>query len=256
MKVQFWQFVLVGALCACPPSWVSGQTFGSIRLSEILAQHPRIQSFDLESRRFVNGTTGTARREELEQEKNRLLKQLEGLGERKRELKSRLGKALGGTPAEKKTAETAFWKDSQELDQVIESLKNQVNQIGSSLEFGGQTLETTVLPEVSRISADVLRIAHEAASRQGVVVLFNEAVPRPTGREPEVLTNQWKSMLATGEMNQSREALQAWVKNRHHATVKLAGKLRLLRPVLIGGPDLTDEVVKSMNAGGTKAGGK
>lgn len=233
-----------------------GQSFGWVRLSEVWGEHPRFQQFDPSTRRFSTGPSSPVPYEATMRQKQRLIQEIAGYEQQKLAEKTRLEAAMRGTAEQKKQAEAEYWRNTRALDQAIAEKRSQVDALAAALEFGGMTSEVTVLPEIGRVNAAIQQAIQRVAAQRGCSLVFNEPVPLPKSGEPAVIQNFWRAALAQPDMQQGRGSLYLWLRQREDAIVQLGGSLNLLRPVIVGGIDLTNDVVKELRGSGTAGGGK
>ncbi len=252
------QRVLILALLLACSTLVSayGQSFGWVRLSEIWGEHPRIQQFDLSTRRFSTGPSSPVPYEATTGQKQRLIEEIAGYERQKLAVRARLEAAMRGTADRKKQAEAEYWQNTRSLDQAIAEKRRQVDALAAALEFGGMTSEVTVLPELGRVNAEVQQAIQRVAAQRGCAMVFNEPVPLPRSGEPAVIQNFWRSALARPDMQQGRGSLHLWLRRREDAIVQLGSRLNMLRPVIVGGVDLTENVVKELRGSGTAGGSR
>ncbi len=223
---------------------LSASNIGTVRYMEVIAAHPRMLKFDFAARRFSDGPSAQVPLETLQTRGRELEKKLQELTSDQKNTLAGFEKKLAAPEAAKSQAEKDFWAKKEKLDREIETLRDQIAANIAAMEFGGRTIETLVLPEVNRIVADVnAAVAAAAKERDCTMVLVEPFPDRLAGNSDNWIEESWSAHLRGGQSSDPA-LVKKWLSSVNRITQELGPRVNLLKPMLTGSVDLTQDAVK------------
>ena len=232
---------------------VFANTIGTVRYVEVIAAHPRMLKFDFSTHRFSDGPSAQISLKKLQDRGQELADRLQELNSQSQAGLSGFEKTLSASAAKKSSAEKQFWEDKEKLDSEIEGVRNEIAANIAAMEFGGRTIETTMLPEVVQIMADVSAAIANAAQTRGCTLVLNEALPVPPGGESDNwIEESYSSHFRGGATDLS--GLKRWITSANRITPRLGTQVNLLIPAISGSVDLTADAVKLLTQPARKGG--
>lgn len=225
------------------------QTFGMVNYEKVVSAHPRMAAYDPGTHRFRNSSSQPQTPEEIEKQIAQLTKEIEHLNAQEKSLLDSLKKGLSSRKNSEESSETVYWNNKQENERKRELLRQRLGTLYDARQIGGRTPDISILPEVKQISGDVDKAIKAAASARGCGLVFAAPEPRiieGASREasPAVINNEYSRFVREQGSEKGREALVEWLKNCRRNTGAVFPKTNLLKPVLIGGVDITDDVLR------------
>ncbi|EKD82155.1 MAG: hypothetical protein ACD_39C01459G0003 [uncultured bacterium] len=244
--------LLMFLVTICGP--VLANTIGTVRYLEVIAAHPRMLKFDFDTHRFSDGPSAKISLNELQKKGLVLEARLQELNSRSESGIAGLEQKLSASAAKKGTAEKDFWAAKEKLDNEIEAVRNEIAANIAAMEFGGQTIETTILPEVSQIIADVGAAIAGAAKARNCTLVLNETQPLALTVEPDNwIEESYSSHFRSGNTSDA-SGLKRWIASANRITPRLGAQTNLLKPVITGSVDLTADAVKLLTQPARKGG--
>lgn len=247
-------FLLVMLLVANAES-VYANSVGTVRYLEVIAAHPRMQKFDMAAHRFKDGASAQLPLEEYQKHGLILEKKMHELTRQADEDFANLQKSLTGSAAMKSAAEQKYWSEKEKGDPKVEAVRNEIAANIAAMEFGGQTVEITLLPEISQIVSDVNAAIANIAKARGCSMIFNETIPQAMVNEGENWVEEsYSAYFRSGETAGEIQKLQHWIASVDRIIPKLGHQSNLLQPVISGAVDLTPDVIKLLSTPVRKGG--
>lgn len=248
-------FLLFLFLLFISPVFASGLKVGTVRFLELIAMHPRMQSFDYDGMRFLDGPSAQYPLTQLQQKDKELTAELEQLSAQVAQAQQQFQTTLTGKSGNtKNTAEKQFWTEKQDLDNKIEELRSEIIANISAMELGGRSIETTLLIEVNKIMYDIKQAIAQAAQKNNCTIILNE-VTAPASASQEWVEESFAAYVKSRADLRDPELLRKWVNNSELIAARLPRQINLNKPVLSEHIDLTGEVLKilyqSVNRRGT-----
>ena len=242
--------VIMAVFAAVP---LSAQKIGIVRLSDALGAHPLTASFDIDSKRFMGGVSAPFDRNLYERSRADLETRL---AEIESEEARNLGEFQAGLKkGDKEASEASYWKRKKELERQKEMVFDQLAAIRSALEFGGRTVDDSLLPDIKRIYTDVRAIIDSVARQNGCSIVFTESSPWSPDPQPPLISNTYLEAARESDPRRSHMILNRWLESKNRIAQSLSGKIRLFKPVLSPTIDLTPEVIRQVKALSIPTGG-
>lgn len=234
------------------PVWAN--TIGTVRYLEVIAAHPRMLKFDFATHRFSDGPSAQISLKELQEKGQVLAARLQELNSRSESGIAGLEQKLSSSAAKKSTAEKDFWAEKEKLNNEIEAVRNEIAANIAAMEFGGQTIETTILPEVSQIIVDVSAAVANAAAARNCTMVLNETLPVALISEPDNWIEEGYSSHFRSGNSSDDSVLRRWVSSAGRIVPRLSAGANLLMPVITGSVDLTADAIKLLTQPARKGG--
>lgn len=235
--------VLLLMLFVALPVPVAANTIGTVRYVEVIAAHPRMLKFDFSAGRFVDGASAQIDIDKLQVRGRELEAKLQQLSGELAERVAILEKSLAGSSRSKKSAEQDFWSKKKEIEEQLEAVRDEIAANIAAMEFGGRTIETTVLPEVNQIMADVTTAISAAAKARNCSMVMNEPLSLAM-----VETNNWIEEGYSLHLRHSNvtdpQILKRWVSSVNRIVPRISAHVNLLKPIVTGSVDLTADAIK------------
>ena len=226
---------------------VVANTIGTVRYVEVIAAHPRMLKFDFSTHRFNDGQSAQISLEKLQKRGRELEARLQEVNSRSGAALTSLEKSLTSSSKKKGVAESDFWAEKEKLDNEIESVRVEIAANIAAMEFGGQTIETTILPEITQIITDVNAAIANAAKTRKCTMVFNETLPIALVKEADPWIEEAYSAHVRSGNNSDAQSLRRWVASADRIAPRLGAQVNLLKPVITASVDLTSDAVKLLS---------
>ncbi|OGK09023.1 MAG: hypothetical protein A2W80_06745 [Candidatus Riflebacteria bacterium GWC2_50_8] len=233
---------------------VLANTIGTVRYLEVIAAHPRMLKFDFDAHRFSDGPSAQISLKELQEKGQLLAARLQELNSSSAAGIAGLEKKLSVSATKKSKAETDFWAEKEKLDNEIEAVRNEIAANIAAMEFGGRTIETTILPELSQIIADVSAAVTNAAAARNCTMVLNETLPVTLITETDNWIEEGYSSHFRSGNSSDDSVLKRWVSYAGRIVPRLSAGANLLKPVITGSVDLTADAIKLLTQPARKGG--
>lgn len=232
---------------------VLAETIGTVRYVEVIAAHPRMLKFDFTVGRFTDGASAQVPLAQLQEKESELETRLQKLQGQITEEVAVFEKSLASSGAGKRLAEKEFWAKKAELDQAIEVLRDEIAANIAAMEFGGRTIETLVVPEVNQIMLDVNAAINNAARAHKCTMVLSEPLPLPDRKSDRWIEEGYSMSLRNGNLTDGR-FIRNWVASADLIAARLGGQVNMLRPVITGSVDLTEDAIRLLTQPARKGG--
>lgn len=228
-------------------SGASGQTIGTVRLSEVIAAHPRMMRFDPKTHRFLDGLSAKKDVPETRKEIEFLKSRLEGLEAQEKRNLADLQVALTGKKDVKTLGEEKYWKAREGIKAEGEKITPRISELASAIEFNGRTSEITLFPEIKLILTESLRAVSAAAASNRCILVLTEAIPVVSSRNGSFFANSYSLALLSTDQAKQKALITTWLNSRHDISGILYGRIKLVRPAINNAVDLTDGAIYQLN---------
>ncbi len=232
----------------------SANNIGTVRYTDVIAAHPRMLKFDFSVSRFSDGPSAQIPIERLQAKGRELEARLQEITSRSSAEVADLEKSLAASKKDKKSAEKDFWAQKEKIDRDLEAVRDEIAANIAAMEFGGRTIETMILPEISQIMADVNAAVSNAAKARNCAMVLSEPAPLPYETNVDNwIEESYSAHLRHGNPSDSRH-IRNWVSSAIRIVPRLGGQINLLSPVITGSVDITADAIKLLTQPAQKGG--